>query len=158
MQPINAIPAEVMALNFSAIKKKMMDPVEGNGASVKHIECCEAEYRKFLALRFFYPKEDLAPNRWVDEFWHAHILDTMAYVADCNSLFGNYLHHYPYMGIGSAEARQELSDAFTKTKTLYELHFGSYPEDEAIAARCKGHACHSPSPCACRVPGACKAK
>ena len=30
------------------------------------------------------------------------------------------------------------------------------PMFETQAVRCEGHACHSPSSCACRSPGACK--
>jgi hypothetical protein len=32
----------------------------------------------------------------VDEMWHRHILDTAAYRADCDSLFGRFLDHFPY--------------------------------------------------------------
>lgn len=150
------IPLNVSSLDFQAIKRKMLDPIEGNGMSSEQIDFVEREYRRFLALRVFHPEAALVPNRVVDEFWHAHILDTMAYEVDCQRVFGAYLHHYPYLGLGSAEARKDLSDAFSVTRELYERHFGTYPAEECSAARCKGHACHSPSPCACRVPGACR--
>ncbi len=156
MKEIRYLPEAVENLDFSAIKRKLMDPIEGEDFSLEQLNFAEAEYRRFLALRVWYPEADLVPNRLVDEFWHSHILDTLAYVWDCETVFGQYLHHYPYMGLGSSEARRELDEAFAATKALYERHFGKYPLAEAAAARCQGHACHSPSPCACRVPGACK--
>ena len=146
----------VARLDFRAIKAKLLDPFEGNGMSDKDVEIAEREYRRFLSLRFYEPDVDLIPNRLVDEFWHAHILDTQAYVRDCEHLFGAYLHHYPYMGLGSSKARSELEEAFARTKEAYKRHFGVYPDAEMIAARCAGHACHAPSPCRCRVTGACR--
>ena len=51
-----------------------------------------------------------------------------------------------------------LKSAFAQTVALYEKHFGAYPGggSEAQAMRCKDHACHVKSECACRVSGACK--
>ncbi|WP_083250951.1 glycine-rich domain-containing protein [Acidihalobacter aeolianus] len=147
---------DVEKLDFAAIKMKLLDPLEGNGMRLEQIEFAECEYRRFLSMRIYEPDLDLVPSRLVDEFWHAHILDTQAYVKDCQSVFGEYLHHYPYMGLGSSEARDELETAYSLTKIAYERHFGPYPEVETQAARCAGHACHVPSSCACRSPGACK--
>ena len=146
---------KVESLDFSAIKRKMLDPVEGNGLSTDEIELAEREYRRFLSLRIYERSIDLVPSRLVDEFWHAHILDTLAYVRDCQEVFGEYLHHYPYLGIGSDVARHELKQAFEKTKAAYEEYFGPYPH-EMSASRCQDHACHVPTSCACRVPGACR--
>ena len=46
-----------------------------------------------------YPTKRIVPTLTIDEFWHAHILDTRAYMADCKALFGKYMHHYPYSGL-----------------------------------------------------------
>lgn len=74
---------------------------------------------------------------------------------DCLKVFGSYLHHYPYFGIHDELDQQNLENAFKRTKELYEIWFGPYP-DFTAAARCgDDHACHAPSSCACRVPGAC---
>jgi hypothetical protein len=150
------LPATVAALDFTAIKRKLLDPSERNGFCAEQVALAELEYRRFLALCVWHPDAELVPSRLVDDFWHPHILDTMAYVRDCESIFGGYLHHYPYMGMGSPKAIRELENAFQKTKALYEEYFGPYPEGKMAAARCGGHKCHSPSPCACRTPGACK--
>ena len=61
-------------------------------------------------------------------------------------------------GIYGQDDYQELKNAFAQTVALYEQHFGAYPGggSEAQAMRCKDHACHVPTTCACRVEGACK--
>ncbi|WP_018939046.1 MULTISPECIES: hypothetical protein [unclassified Thioalkalivibrio] len=146
----------VQNLDFSGIKNKMRDPHEGNNWSESTLEFAEQEYRRFLTLCLLEPHLDVVPSRLVDEFWHNHILDTMAYQDDCQKVFGGYLHHYPYLGLGSAAARRDLDAAFSRTVSAYETHFGPYPEDRLAATRCAGHACHVPSACACRVPGTCK--
>lgn len=151
-----SIHPSVERLNFSALKAKMLDPIEGNGMSEEQVALTEREYRRFLSLRLYESNVNLVPNRLIDEFWHAHILDTEAYVRDCKQVFGGYLHHYPYLGIGSSEARGELEDAFVRTKQAYERHFGPYPATQVQASRCEGHACHAPTPCRCRVPGVCQ--
>ncbi len=55
-----------------------------------------------------------------------------------------------------------LQTSFDETIKLYEMQFGDFPittlfgSGTHTAARCGGHACHVPSTCACRSPGACK--
>lgn len=67
----------------------------------------EQEYKKFLTLKKLYPEKDLVPNKAVDEFWHAHILDTVSYQKDCKKVFGYFLHHFPYFGIYGEEDKQK---------------------------------------------------
>ncbi|APX93774.1 hypothetical protein BWR19_12955 [Halomonas sp. 1513] len=145
----------VEGLNFDRIKWKLCESGE---AKMTKEECdlAEQEYRRYLTLKKLYPGVELVPNKLLDEFWHAHILDTVAYHADCDAVFGFYLHHFPYFGIYGEEDYQNLVSAFDKTKELYELHFGEYPERLDNAARCEDHPCHVPSECACRAPGTCK--
>lgn len=150
-----SLPSAIASLDFTRMKQKLMDPEEGEGLTPEELALAELEYRRFLALHKRYPSLPLVPNRLVDVFWHAHILDTQRYAEDCLSLFGYVLHHDPYMGIDGPESQQELSTLFEKTKAVYEGLFGAYPLARLSAARCKGHPCHAPSPCACRTPGAC---
>lgn len=79
------------------------------------------------------------------------------YREDCQKVFGRFIDHYPYFGIYGQDDYQELKNAFAQTVALYEKHFGAYPGggNEAQAMRCKDHACHVPTSCACRVEGAC---
>ncbi|HEU4561412.1 MAG TPA: hypothetical protein VFS20_26400 [Longimicrobium sp.] len=56
--------------------------------------------------------------------WHYHILDTRAYHRDCQTLFGEYFHHFPYFGMRGEEDEQNLERAFKMTGVLYEEAFG----------------------------------
>jgi hypothetical protein len=152
------LPAVIAALDFSRIRQKLLDPVEGCGLNPDQLDLAELEYRKFLALHLAHPTVPLVPNRLVDVMWHAHILDTQRYATDCQRLFGHLLHHDPYVGIDGPASQQELAALFAETRSYYEMHFGPYPTAALEAVRCKGHACHVPTPCACRVPGACTSK
>lgn len=151
----NAIAPLVAALDFHLLRAKLSDPVEGEDLSGEQLDLAEREYRRFLTLHLLHPTVDLVPNRLVDLFWHAHILDTAGYQRDCARLFGYLLHHDPYLGMDGPESYRELELMFARTVGIYEAHFGPYPLEQLSAVRCKGHACHAPTPCRCRVPGAC---
>lgn len=153
---LHSLPKPIAELDFTRMRHKLLDPKEGIGLTDAELELAMSEYRKFLALHYFYPDEPLVPSRLMDQVWHAHILDTQRYGEDCFRIFGHMLHHDPYMGIDGPGSERELNALFERTRAIYERHFGSYPEDKMVQARCEGHACHVPSSCACRVPGACK--
>ncbi|CAA0123070.1 Uncharacterised protein [BD1-7 clade bacterium] len=146
----------VAVLNFDRLKFKYCQSSESS-MSEEQWDMAELEYRRYLSLKCFYPDVSLVPSKAVDELWHAHILDTQAYARDCQQVFGYFLHHFPYFGIHGKEDYNKLVTAFGETIALYEQHFGPYPKAwKQEAARCEDHACHAPSACACRSPGACK--
>lgn len=157
----DGINKSVHAINFQKLKWKLTKSAEATWSD-EVCDFAELEYKKFLTLKLLYPKVSFVPSKIVDKFWHEHILDTKSYAEDCMMLFGSFLHHYPYFGIYGDDDQQALQVAFDETIALYESHFGSYPTDASFskqsveAARCSNHACHVPSSCACRVPGACK--
>lgn len=160
MQPAEEIFAEglhpkVSALNFDRLKWKLCESAEAK-MSQKQCDLAEREYRRYLTLKKLYPGKELVPNKLLDEFWHAHILDTVAYHRDCQNVFGHYLHHFPYFGIYGEEGYRNLVAAFEATKEVYQRHFGAYPEELDAASRCEDHPCHVESKCACRAPGTCK--
>jgi len=126
-------------LDFTMIKLKLMDADEGQGWSASFCDRVETEYRRYLALNRRYADRAIVPSKTVDNFWHAHILDTQAYAPDCEAVFGEFLHHYPYFGMRGEEDAQALGDAYDDTLNLYELHFGPPPEDlwaRSGASRC----------------------
>ncbi len=114
----------IAELDLDAIKVKLMHKESGEGWSLEYANAMEFEYRRFLILMKKYPSEHTAPLFDVDTFWHYHILDTMKYAADCEAIFGYFLHHFPYVGLrGEAdeEAHQRHGD---RMKELYEATFG----------------------------------
>jgi len=125
----------VMKLDLEPIKTKLMHVASGEGWSLEKTNAVEKEYRRFLCLMKLYPEEDTAPLVDVDTFWHYHILDTMKYAADCEQVFGYFLHHYPYVGMGGEEDEQFRLDSGDRMRDLYEATFGdAYPGALAEAA------------------------
>ena len=126
-------------LDLTMVKSKLADPDESLGWSPEYSDRVEAEYRRYLALSRGYPDKAIVPSKIVDAFWHAHILDTQAYVADCERIFGFFLHHYPYFGMRGEDDARALGAAYDETLDLYEQHFGAPPMDlwaRSGAARC----------------------
>jgi hypothetical protein len=116
--------APFAALDLEPIKFKLMHPEAGEGWSAEKTESVEAEYRRFLFLMKKFPQEATAPAHAVDTFWHYHILDTMKYAADCEALFGYFLHHFPYIGLRGADDAAALERIGARMGELYQATFG----------------------------------
>jgi hypothetical protein len=84
----------------------------------------ETNYRRFLALKMLHPSTHLSVNKTLDEYWHQHILDTRKYAADCEEVFGQFLHHYPYFGMADEDEWQENLDTFAYTQQIWQEAFG----------------------------------
>ncbi len=121
---LDAAVALVARLDFAMLKRKL---IEEGGRNPEAVVEAEDLYRKFLALNIRFPDQKLCPNGPIDEFWHAHILDTHAYARDCEALFGRPLHHFPYFGLRGPEDRADLERAFADTIDLFIRHFGVDP-------------------------------
>ena len=81
-------------LDFGMLRRKLAEKMN---RSVGYLNEVEGLYCRFLALKMVYRNRMICPTEVIDEYWHAHILDTRAYERDCRFLFGEYLHHFPYM-------------------------------------------------------------
>lgn len=124
--------ARVAELDFTMLESKL--EVE-KGWTREYIDQVEDLYRKFLALNVVYPDRKICPTGPIDEFWHAHILDTRAYHADCHKLFGEFLHHFPYFGMRGPDDRDALDAAFDHSRALFIQHFGIDPCGGEVEAR-----------------------
>ncbi|MEO5671505.1 MAG: hypothetical protein ABIR26_12495 [Ramlibacter sp.] len=95
--------------------------------SESRLRVAEAQYRCYMFLNFKYGARQTLPC-WddVDEVWHAHILDTRRYIADCDRIFGGYVHHFPYLGTRGPDDAQALKDSFEDTQLLYRREFGDF--------------------------------
>lgn len=114
----------IAALDLEPIKFKLMHKESGEGWSLERANAVELEYRRFLTLMQKFPTEDTSPLVDVDTFWHYHILDTMKYAADCQAVFGYFLHHFPYVGMRGEEDAATLARIGNRMKELYEEEFG----------------------------------
>ena len=111
-------------LNLDAIKVKLMHRESGEGWSLEKANAVEFEYRRFLILMKQFPQEETAPLMDVDTFWHYNILDTLKYAADCEQVFGYFLHHFPYIGLRGEDDEAAHHRVGERMKQLYEETFG----------------------------------
>ncbi|MGY4537411.1 hypothetical protein ACVW0P_001830 [Mucilaginibacter sp. UYNi724] len=133
--------ADIDAIDFTMVKLKIQDKEEGLGWIAAQCDEAEKDYKKFLALKRTYPEKEIVPNKLVDLFWHQHILDTQKYASDCETIFGYFVHHFPYFGMKDEQDMQDLVDAFEETKALHALHFvGDYA---GTIPKCKAHRCRT---------------
>jgi hypothetical protein len=123
----------IAALDLAPIKFKITSKEDGYGWTAEHVDRIELGYKRFLALLAMHPGQQLAPTRDIDKFWHAHILDTRKYAADCELIFGGFLHHNPYLGMRGDEDR--LDQAAQALHSLFESDFGEeVPANAHMAA------------------------
>ena len=104
----------IQNLDLTRIIWKMGDPEEGKGFTPQRLAQAEMDYRRFLHLHLLYPGLEIVPTKLIDEVWHQHILDTRAYAKDCQELFGEFLHHYPYFGMHGADDQANLQRCYSK--------------------------------------------
>lgn len=110
-------------LDLEMVKMKLREPEEGENWTHEQCDSAELEYKRYLQLCKKYGK-GIVPNKIMDTFWHYHILDTRAYHTDCNTIFGHYLHHFPYFGMRGEQDALDLKNAFLQTKEKYRDTFG----------------------------------
>jgi hypothetical protein len=120
-------------LDLSSIRFKLANPEEGTPPSFEQLDLMEMEYRRFVALRLAHPDSEIVPCKLVDEMWHRHILDTRAYAEDCDRIFGEFVHHFPYFGMRGPDDEQALHDAYDYTLERYREAFGEPPPDTWIS-------------------------
>lgn len=109
-------------LDFMTQNEKL---ISYSGWKSEKVMAVEMLYKEWLVLHKVYGDSfALAPSKALDEYWHYHILDTKKYMADCEQVFGYYLHHYPYFGLTKSEPLQDLEKGFLLTQELFKKHFG----------------------------------
>jgi hypothetical protein len=126
----------VSQIDLSPIAHKLVSAEHGKGWILDDAKRAERLYRCFLTLQLAYQgrKLPIVPFEVADEFWHQHILDTRKYMSDCDKLFGEYLHHFPYFGMRGEEDAKNLAKAGNFTMALFQEHF---PEDaNQILGKC----------------------
>src|SRR3989344_2573103 len=103
-------------LDLTMVKTKLCLPLEkeGKGWTSELANAAERWYKMYLKLCLIRGK-GVVPTHLIDEMWHAHILDTRKYHADCQTIFGYYLHHFPYFGLRGEEDAKNLDKEFQVT-------------------------------------------
>lgn len=133
MRDIRKTQELVDSIDLEPIKFTLVSREEGPGWTIEKTKLTETWYRKFLTLVKIYPDQTIVPTKDIDTFWHYHILDTKKYMDDCDKIFGNYFHHFPYFGSRGEEDKANLDKTFLVTQDLFEKHFGESPISAGVA-------------------------
>jgi len=120
------------ALDLSPIKVKIM---KEECWDFQQLELAEKFYKHFLMLHALEPTKSIVPHKYIDTFWHYHMLDTRKYMTDCTTLFGHFLHHFPYLGMRGDEDKNRAKQLFTETNQLFKKYFNEGLETLATAFR-----------------------
>jgi hypothetical protein len=129
------LPESIAYLELDFLGRKLLDDDEFE-ADRRHgerlwdeerVERALHEYRQFLALMLWHPEAFLVPSEDIDEVWHAHVLNTARYQADCETIFGRFQHHFPTFG-QSDEVQDEQRKGRDETLQLFADAFGEVPE------------------------------
>lgn len=91
--------------------------------NVERLREAGEEYLRFLQLCKTYPEHKISAPADIDEFWHAHMLDSANYCRDCEIYFGYYLHHDPCIG------NTEDSISAENTLAVYRASFSANPPE-----------------------------
>jgi len=139
----NAI-AAIDCLDLSKAKNRLMlSSPRGKNWSTEEAAIAEKWYKRFLILCAKYPDRTLIPSVLIDEVWHQHVLDTRQYPQDCQTIFGEFIHHDPYFG-STEEGAKRLEILFQETNDLFRTEFGEdcltaepLADLRAVAQSCK---------------------
>ena len=136
-KPERDVIAAIQSLDLDAVKVRIMDAELGEGWTREYADSIEAAYKTYLTMLVKHPDdaEDILLSKDVDEFWHTHILQTRKYAEDCQSVFGNFLHHEPHVGERTAADLEKRAAMAERTRGLYAREFG-----DAQDAAWSGHA------------------
>jgi len=113
-----SIDARLQQIDWRPIAFKLTDSTHGLGWPIDRAAQAIQGYLQFLKAIDQHPTAALVPSRDVDEVWHCHLLDTHKYAADCQWLFGRFIHHNPYLGVGNSEQVARLTAAWQETLRL----------------------------------------
>lgn len=103
-------------VDLSAVMARV---VAETGWNAEQAEVAEQMYRQFLTLCGQRKAgQTLVPPQAADEVWHAHVMHTRQYAADCELLFGEFLHHTP----GETEDHQAH---YLQTLAFYQSQLGA---------------------------------
>lgn len=111
------------AWDFDLAASKLLEN-KGDNWDAARVNAAIQNYKRYMAVTKALGGIQLVPNGDIDEIWHMHILDTRAYMKDCNTLFGEYLHHFPYFGMLGEENRQQWLEVQSESKALWLSLFG----------------------------------
>lgn len=150
-----AVLARMEALNeadFTRVMRGAVRKMQMVGMPLR-LEDGEAELalKQFYALSVANPDaKSFAVSSVVDEYWHAHILDTAAYRRFCEKIYGGFMDHVPLDKDKTADVLDVKALYVTTHAELTRLFgdglvvkaFPPEPTEEVIVCVCQNNCCN----------------
>ncbi|WP_139189251.1 hypothetical protein [Thalassobaculum litoreum] len=114
-------------IDFTQLKSQFLcgsQDKEGLGWSQDKADAVESLFKEWLYLKRVYYGELVPPDFICQDLWQIYLKDSIKYVTDTSAIFGQYLHHFPYFGIGDKQEKKRREVAFLHTKSRYKELFG----------------------------------
>ena len=108
--------ANLPQLDLTSVRRRVAK--ENSELTAEELDEMELRYIKFLIECKNDPNEKHEPDKDVDKYWHAHILDTMRYAEDCQRYFGFFLHHIPTMSSNGSDCETGCGAVPSKSEQL----------------------------------------
>lgn len=132
--------SRIDVLDLDPIVCKLMHPEPGETSlTLARADQDVGLYRCFLKLCVLHPGAAIVPTRQLGYVWHAHMLDTAKYRADCDRVLGHFMDHFPFAGLGGKDDRRAWRDDFARTRCLFREHFGVEIGGQPAASACSVH-------------------
>jgi hypothetical protein len=111
---------KIDAIDLEPIKFKLTKDPNGEKWALEKVNAIEKLYKGFLYLVYTHKDKAIVPTKEIDTMWHHHILDTQKYYTDCQNVFGEMIHHFPYLGLRGAEDIAHWQASFKETENLFK--------------------------------------
>lgn len=108
---------QIDSFNYDSTKKKVSEQFS-HSVTEDYLNTGIENLKKYYAIALLDPKNEHAVSKFVDPFWHAHILHTKKYIDFCDSIFGQYIQHEPL--------DEENTVDYNKVKILYDYTLKTY--------------------------------
>lgn len=79
--------------DFSKTAKKV--DRDTHGLTSKYLAEGIENLKRYYVVALLDPLNEHAVSRYVDPFWHAHVLHTKEYIEFCSTVFDQYIQHQP---------------------------------------------------------------
>lgn len=107
--------------DFSRTKKRVLKDFD-QAITDSYLEKGIFNLKLYYVVALLDPLNEHAVSRFVDPFWHAHILHTEEYIDFCNEVFNQYIQHKPLDEEDEKENAQ-VNILYEHTLTVYKKLF-----------------------------------
>lgn len=116
--------------DYSGVRRKVREELEKQGVEVteEYLDEGLLALKQYYAVALLDPCNEHAVSDNIDPFWHAHILHTREYVAFCERVYGQFIHHDP-LNHADDEQVAQVARLYEHTSQVYRRMF-SYINDE----------------------------